>query len=515
MDRIQVLTPLDESTTPFDFEGHKWELVTGWGDVILRDTEGKVDFVMERGTGSVLNLSLIVFAVQNKTPGVKYIMIPNAGKDAYLLQVKSPKETHTYTFKKRVSGALTVFTTGLKQLQDNCAHCHRLMPIVGLFRPVKWTEYSVRDLIAEFDYSFLKLRKTPIVLTSLQDNSGYTAIRDKTNAGCAVYIHRDLLPPPPMTKPEDIVLEYCIFPREDVEEGPVEPPYKVEVPENRIFTYASVREENAKGRELVIFEDNVIDVKKFLERHPGHADPIKDTQNREIGRWIYGGYSWRNKEHQHSDDAHGLLMKYSVGKLDMNFTKQLYEGVIEGKQLRDYPFTVSEQNGITDLHLHIKLKNPSIKYMPQLNDISLFGKYWAVTAPKLPRTRNFACAFSAAEALLTEYVRLVNSVDGKSDYTAPFPSLMDFKTEAIPLIVKATGNLSRYLADDENTTAQVCIGGPYVSCDRHFLGAGPRAHSGTQGNGGGVHGRHGVSAAARPGSVFDANECGEDRKDAE
>ena len=189
---------------------------------------------------------------------------------------------------------------------------------------------------------------------------------------------------------------------------------------------------------------------------------------REIGRWIYGGYEMRDKAHEHSGDAQKLLLKYKVGRLDSSFTRDLFEGIEEGKTLRDYSFSLKEQNGVTDLHMHIKLHNPAIKFLPRINDIAQFGKYFAITSPDVHRTRNYACVFTTTETLLPEYVKLVNSVDNKADYVSPWKELSDLKSDFIPLIVKAKGKMSTYLADEAKEEAKLVVGGPYVYLKCHF-----------------------------------------------
>lgn len=63
----------------------------------------------------------------------------------------------------------------------------------------------------------------------------------------------------------------------------------------------------AKGEKLVIIDDLIIDVSKFMHEHPGGTFSISHNIGRDVSKFFYGGYSLENvkkvKEYAHSAQA--------------------------------------------------------------------------------------------------------------------------------------------------------------------------------------------------------------------
>jgi cytochrome b involved in lipid metabolism len=50
-----------------------------------------------------------------------------------------------------------------------------------------------------------------------------------------------------------------------------------------------------KGKELVIFDDLIIDVAEYTPTHPGGEEVINSYIGRDISKFFYGGYAGKGK----------------------------------------------------------------------------------------------------------------------------------------------------------------------------------------------------------------------------
>ena len=66
------------------------------------------------------------------------------------------------------------------------------------------------------------------------------------------------------------------------------------------------------GEKLVILDDMVLDVSRFMEEHPGGKFSLEHNIGRDISKFFYGAYQLENKasgimsfslQHTHSNDA--------------------------------------------------------------------------------------------------------------------------------------------------------------------------------------------------------------------
>lgn len=67
-----------------------------------------------------------------------------------------------------------------------------------------------------------------------------------------------------------------------------------------------------QGRCLVILDDMILDVKMFLDDHPGGKFSLMNNIGRDISKFFYGGYSMENvnkvDHHAHSPAAKKIAM---------------------------------------------------------------------------------------------------------------------------------------------------------------------------------------------------------------
>ena len=70
---------------------------------------------------------------------------------------------------------------------------------------------------------------------------------------------------------------------------------------------------------MVILDDMVLDISKFIYLHPGGQFSLKHNIGRDISKFFHGGYSLENikqvKNHLHSSDARRIVNSLIIGIL--------------------------------------------------------------------------------------------------------------------------------------------------------------------------------------------------------
>ena len=95
----------------------------------------------------------------------------------------------------------------------------------------------------------------------------------------------------------------------------------------RIITGAEfdrmIKEENSK---LVLLDDMVIDISKFINKHPGGKFMLEQNIGRDISKYFYGGYALegnlkRNKNpptgHNHSNYARKIISDLAIARIEL------------------------------------------------------------------------------------------------------------------------------------------------------------------------------------------------------
>lgn len=79
-----------------------------------------------------------------------------------------------------------------------------------------------------------------------------------------------------------------------------------------------------KGEKLVILDDLVLNVAKFMSNHPGGAFLISQNIGRDVAKFFYGGYILDNykgsKPYTHSNIARKTVNSLIVGRLEQKAT---------------------------------------------------------------------------------------------------------------------------------------------------------------------------------------------------
>lgn len=91
----------------------------------------------------------------------------------------------------------------------------------------------------------------------------------------------------------------------------------------------------ANGQKLVILDDLILDVGKFMHEHPGGTFSISHNVGRDISKFFYGGYALENIDgkvevHRHSISARKIVQQLIVGRLMEKARERIMK--IEGEE---------------------------------------------------------------------------------------------------------------------------------------------------------------------------------------
>lgn len=147
------------------------------------------------------------------------------------------------------------------------------------------------------------------------------------------------------------------------------------------------------GHKLVILDDLILDVSKFILLHPGGQFSLRQNIGRDVSKFFHGGYSLENindpvKNHKHSRDARTIVNSLIIGKFvdeapvkvmalalaERNANKS---GTCKTFKFREVAHYV-KQNGVEDDNgqqqlLQNSMKNPAL--CPLL-DVAQIGRHY-------------------------------------------------------------------------------------------------------------------------------------------
>lgn len=81
------------------------------------------------------------------------------------------------------------------------------------------------------------------------------------------------------------------------------------------------KERVLKGQQLVILDDLVLDVTKFMPNHPGGKFLLQANIGRDISKYFYGGYQMENYSpvstlHNHTNIARYVVNTLAIARLE-------------------------------------------------------------------------------------------------------------------------------------------------------------------------------------------------------
>eukprot|EP00347_Sterkiella_histriomuscorum_P019560 403341168 len=129
---------------------------------------------------------------------------------------------------------------------------------------------------------------------------------------------------------------------------------------------------NESGEKLVILNDMVLNVSKYMFNHPGGKFVIAQNVGRDITKFFYGGYQMENygnqKPYFHSNVARAVVNQLIIGKLNIKAPKFIIQAV--GK----YPLNSSTTCFV--FRSHTKVPGISKYY----GDIQMIGKHYLISS---------------------------------------------------------------------------------------------------------------------------------------
>lgn len=454
MEKIRGYNKIAAFQEKIMLDSKEWTLISRLGNMILLEDGTDNVYWLDRATSNIPNVTLIKQMIKEKQEINFRIREDN---EKCLIRLKTAVEELIYIFQKIPLSVWKAFQKESSLVQEKLDAVAFKEPHVGLITITTWKEYSLVDLVSKFDYSFLNLKETPVILLGSPDGTCFASAGDKTNSSCTVYMR--LFGPP---SESGVVLQYCIFPNEESKNVDPEVKQEPNVYDESLNSYIAVREANKNGRLLVVYEDRVIDAERFLEHHPGLVAPLKVLAGREMCRWFFGARSSEDKLHQHTDDADHLMFKYQVGKIRDVISQEMFHiGIETGKDIRDFVF-VSLLEIMTDVHTLVKLSFKKICSAPLYNNVSSFGRYYSVYSPYLKMNRNYCCVLCAADKIYKEHLKLCEAIKKKVPYATIWEEMEDARPNYIPLIVKAIGKFSTWMIQEAPPKTKYIIRGPFV-----------------------------------------------------
>ena len=167
-----------------------------------------------------------------------------------------------------------------------------------------------------------------------------------------------------------------------------------------ITSYEALDRANAKGRKLVVFEDNVLDVEDHIDDHPAEAAAIVPLIGREVGQMIY---------HKQVPD---VTKERSSGRIMEGMPGELYAELRRGKEPSKYPWKIEIQDGLTDTFYRITFINENVALRRLHARTQHFGKYVTLVRKSDGAARNYVFVHTMQGGLEMPVSRLANAING-------------------------------------------------------------------------------------------------------
>lgn len=145
------------------------------------------------------------------------------------------------------------------------------------------------------------------------------------------------------------------------------------------MTYSKFLSKVKKGEELVILDDYILDISKFMDYHPGGRFSIQHNIGRDISRFFHGCYALENfkkvPNHTHTSDARKIVNQFIIGRLEnLSDSKLMKVTKVQWNANQDGNIKVFQFEK-TDLDKsHITFLNPKCP----LIDLSSISKHYLV-----------------------------------------------------------------------------------------------------------------------------------------
>ncbi|CDW87608.1 cytochrome b5-like heme steroid binding domain containing protein [Stylonychia lemnae] len=190
----------------------------------------------------------------------------------------------------------------------------------------------------------------------------------------------------------------------------------------------------AHGRQFVILDDKVIDVETFFDNHPGGRSLLKLNIGRDITKFFYGAYEFKNINNVdikncHSSLGYQLATQMTVGRLENNYNQEylvqlIYSSQLLGKHTKTFVFQGQE------------LRSGMQKYY---SNIGMIGRHFTLCSSK-QRTlkRQYYICNCLMPKIYEQYMQLIEKfLNNKSKLHLDNSIIQDGASNRIALTVKA------------------------------------------------------------------------------
>mmetsp|Transcript_24524 Transcript_24524/g.21767 ORF Transcript_24524/g.21767 Transcript_24524/m.21767 type:complete len:126 (+) Transcript_24524:87-464(+) len=91
------------------------------------------------------------------------------------------------------------------------------------------------------------------------------------------------------------------------------------------MTIEDFEENISAGKKYVLLDNYVINIKSFIDEHPGGSAILKHHIGKDIGKFFHGAYSFTPSypKHSHSRDALKIVEKLIISKIT-NYNREDY-----------------------------------------------------------------------------------------------------------------------------------------------------------------------------------------------
>lgn len=167
---------------------------------------------------------------------------------------------------------------------------------------------------------------------------------------------------------------------------------------DKIISTVEFNQRLASGEELCLFNDYVIDVKKFKPNHPGGKFVIEQNVGRDVSKFFFGGYSMDtgSSPHFHSNIARMVMNSLIIGKLE--------------RSVPTYICSVHDRHQINSFTQTIVFVTKDV--VPGLrtfhSDISMIGKHYLVRKHNNHNVnRHYTISNCMRKDVYEEYIRII------------------------------------------------------------------------------------------------------------
>ncbi|CDW80902.1 cytochrome b5-like heme steroid binding domain containing protein [Stylonychia lemnae] len=207
------------------------------------------------------------------------------------------------------------------------------------------------------------------------------------------------------------------------------------------------------GQKLVLLDDFVLDVSKYMPNHPGGKFSLEANIGRDVSKFFYGGYSLENYTklpplHTHSNMARYIVNGLIVAQLDNLATSQVANMRIKSS---------NNVNKLTQTIIFEREDNQQVGFQRYFKDIQMIGRHYLVRSIKNKQVKRHYTVANCMEP--NAYLVYLELLKGNSNAYQEKQDLFQEKSGGSFSITcknyRTQQGVSRRLHEQKNDTFQV------------------------------------------------------------